>query len=158
MFSDDKDFEEIYKSLTPGLVIAACTPKSLVALRSFFFSPKGAAIRRGSDVMLYRNLGTPIDWEAVFMQMKEQYSMGVRVFVVNRFEDNSTAAVVAHLHSKPALDVGDGSINPDFAGILREEFQDSKLIVTTPCKQGIPDSASERRSTLWQRTGDVHFN
>src|ERR1022692_3073037 len=52
MSQDDKDFEEIYQSLTPGLVIAACSPESghvAQMLRSFCFSLKGAAIRCGSD-------------------------------------------------------------------------------------------------------------
>lgn len=133
MFSDDKDFEEIYHALTPGLVVVACTPKSLVALRSFFFSLKGAAIRCGADVMLYRDLGTPLDWDAVGVQLKEQCARGVRVHVINRFEDKSTAGVVARLHNEQGFDVGDGSINPTTAGILHHGFVESKitLLVTT---------------------------
>ena len=139
MFSDDKDFEEIYLALTPGLVVVACTPKSLVALRSFFFSLKGAAIRCGSDVMLYRDLATPLDWEAVGEQLKEQCARGVRVHVVNRFEDKSTAGLVARLHNEPGFDVGDGSINPITAGILHQGFVESKitlLVTTLAVKEG----------------------
>lgn len=139
MFSDDKDFEEIYQALTPGLVVVACTPKSLVALRSFFFSLKGAAIRCGADVTLYRDLGTPLDWDAVGVQLKEQCALGVRVHVLNRFEDNSTAGVVARLHNEKGFDVCDGSINPTTAGILHQGFVESKitlLVTTLAVKEG----------------------
>jgi hypothetical protein len=102
-------------------------------LRSFFFSLKGAAIRCGADVMLYRDLGTPIDWDIVGVQLTEQCARGVRVHVLNRFEDNSTAGVVARLHNEPGFDVGDGSINPAPAAILHHGFVESKitLMVTT---------------------------
>jgi len=133
MFSYDKYFDEIYQSLPTGLVIAACGPKSLVALRSFCFSLKGAAIRSGSDAMLYRDLPIPIDWNAVSTQMEEACTRGVRLIIVNRFEDNSTAGLVARLHNEPGFDLLNGSINPVNAGILQEGFSDSKLtlIVTT---------------------------
>jgi hypothetical protein len=139
MFSDDKDFEEIYQALTPGLVVVACTPKSLVALRSFCFSLKGAGIRCGSDVMLYRDLGTPLDWDAMGVQLKEQCARGVRVHVINRFEDNSAAGLVARMRNEPGFDVGDGSINPTTAGILHLGFVESKitlLVTTLAVKEG----------------------
>jgi hypothetical protein len=133
MFSYDKYFDEIYQSLPPGLVIAACGPKSLVALRSFCFSLKGAAIRSGSDAMLYRDLPIPIDWNAVGAQMESACTRGVRLFIVNRFEDNSAAGIIARLKSEPLFDGLDGSINPERADVLREGFQRSRLslIVTT---------------------------
>ncbi len=133
MFSYDKYFDEIYQSLPTGLVIAACGPKSLVALRSFCFSLKGAAIRSGSDAILYRNLPIPIDWNAVSAQMEEACTRGVRLFIVNRFEDNSTAGLIARLKSEPGFDRLDGSINPERARFLQEGFRGSNLtlIVTT---------------------------
>ncbi len=133
MFSYDKYFDDIYQSLPTSLVIAACAPKSLVALRSFCFSLKGAAIRSGSDAMLYRDLPIPVDWNAVSAQMEESCSRGVRLFIVNRFEDNSTAGLVARLHNEPGFDLLDGSINPANASILQEGFRDAKLtlVVTT---------------------------
>jgi len=133
MFSYDKYFDEIYQSLPTGLVIAACGPKSLVALRSFCFSLKGAAIRSGKDALLYKDLPMPIDWNAVGAQMNESGGRGVRLFIVNRFEDNSTAGLIARLKSEPGFDRLDGSINPARADLLQEGFQGSglTLVLTT---------------------------
>jgi len=133
MSQDDRDFEEIYRALTPGLVVAACTAKSLVALRSFCFSLKAAAIRCGSDVMLYSGTEVPIDWDAVGIQTQEHGARGVRVFVINRFADTSAAAIVGRLHGEPGFDAGDGSIDPKLAGFLQEGALGSKitLLVTT---------------------------
>lgn len=133
MFSYDKYIDEIYHSLPTGLVIAACGPKSLAALRSFCFSLKGAAIRSGADALLYKDLPMPIDWNAVGAQMNESGGRGVRLFIVNRFEDNSTAGLIARLKSEPGFDRLDGSINPARADLLQEGFQGSglTLVLTT---------------------------
>jgi hypothetical protein len=133
MSQDNRDFEEIYRSLTPGLVVAACTAKSLVALRSFCFSLKAAAIRCGSDVMLYSGTEVPTDWDAVGIQTQEHGARGVRVFVINRFADTSTAGIVGRLHREPGFDTGNGSIDPKIAGSLQEGALGSKitLLVTT---------------------------
>lgn len=145
MFSDDKDFEEIYRALTPGLVVVACTSKSLVALRSFFLSLKAAAIRYGSDVMLYRDLGTPLDWDAIGEQLKEQCALGVRVHVLDRFEDGSAPGLVARLHNEPGFDIGDGSINPTTAGILHQGFVESKITLMVTTLAGKEGQIRDRR-------------
>lgn len=133
MSPDDNQFEEIYRSLAPGLVIAACSPKSMITLRSFCFSLKGAAIRCGSDVMLYTGGAAPIDWEAVGAQIQEHGNRGVRVFVINRFEDPSPASVITRMKAGHGFDRLDGSIEHNLAGILHQAALGSKitLLVTT---------------------------
>jgi hypothetical protein len=103
MYTDDEDFEEIYQSLTPGLVIVACSAKSLISmLRSFCYSLKGAAIRCGSDAVIFT--GSRIDWEAVATQMIEEHrTRGIRVFLLNRFEDTSPANVTVRLGTSVGL-------------------------------------------------------
>jgi hypothetical protein len=83
--------------------------------------------------MLYRDLPIPIDWNAVSAQMEESCSRGVRLFIVNRFEDNSTAGIIARLKSEPLFDGLDGSINPARVEVLQDGFQGSglTLVVTT---------------------------
>src|SRR5260370_16776509 len=101
MPSDDKEFDEIYRSITPGLVVAACSPKSMITLRSFCFALKGAAIRCGSDVMLHSGGDGAIDWNAVGAQITEHAARGVRVFAINRFHDLSPPAFLTPFNSPP---------------------------------------------------------
>jgi hypothetical protein len=133
MSRDDKEFEEIYQSLAPGLVIVACSPKSLRTLRSFCFSLKGAAIRCDSDAILVSTGGTRINWEAVGAQIVEHGSQGIRVFLINRFEDPSPASVIVRLNSERGLDGLDGSIDHNIAETLQQTAlaNNCTFVVTT---------------------------
>lgn len=147
MSQDDKDFEEIYQSLTPGLVIAACSPESghvAQMLRSFCFSLKGAAIRCGSDVMLYTGGDGAVDWADVGVQIQglviaacsaesgEHGARGIRVFVINRFDDPSAAGIILPVKANLSWDRLDGSIHHDIAEHLQQGAIGSKctIIVT----------------------------
>jgi len=71
--------------------------------------------------MLYTGGAGPIDWEAVAAQIREHGPRGVRVFVINRFEDPSPANVITRLNSPRGFDRLDGSIDPNLAGIIHRE-------------------------------------
>ena len=135
MSPDNREFEKIYQSLTPGLVIAACSAESGFSaqmLRSFCFSLKGGAIRSGSDVMLYSGEGGPIDWEDVGIQIQEHGARGIRVFVINRFDDPSAAGIILPVKANLSWDRLDGSIHHDIAEHLQQGAIGSKctIIVT----------------------------
>ena len=160
MSRDDKDFEEIYQSLTPGLVIASCSAESghtAQMLRSFCFSLKGAAIRCGSDVMLYSGGGGPIDWADVGVQIQglviaacsaesgEHGARGIRVFVINRFNDPSAAGIILPVKANLSWDRFDGSIDHDLAGLLQEGAIGSKCTIIVTTIAGDEDQIRDRR-------------
>jgi hypothetical protein len=159
MSRDDKDFEEIYQSLTPGLVIASCSAESghtAQMLRSFCFSLKGAAIRCGSDVMLYTSGDGPIDWADVGVQIQglviacsaesgEHGARGIRVFVIHRFDDPSAAGIILPVKANLSWDRLDGSIDHDIAGILQEGAIGSKCTIIVTTIAGDEDQIRDRR-------------
>ena len=148
MSQDDKDFEEIYQSFTPGLVIAACSAESghtAQMLRSFCFSLKGAAIRCGSDVMLYTGGDGAIDWADVGVQIQEHGARGIRVFVINRFDDPSAASLITRMQANRPLDRLDGSIDHDIAGNLQEGAIGSKCTIIVTTIAGDEDQIRDRR-------------
>src|SRR5215471_17728402 len=98
MAPDDNDFETIFQSLNPGLALVAGSPKSLRTLRSFGFSLKCAAMRCGGDVTLVETV-SPMNWEAVALQVAEFGARGVRVFVIDRFDDPSPSGVIARMNA-----------------------------------------------------------
>lgn len=145
---DDSEFEEIYQSLTPGLVIAACSAESgysAETLRSFCFSLKGGAIRCGSDVMLYSVGGGPIDWGDVGVQIQEHGARGIRVFVINRFDDPSLAGIMSRTKQDLLWDRLDGSIHPDIAGHLQQGALGSKCTIMVTTIAGTDDQIRDRR-------------
>jgi len=148
MFTDDKDFEEIYQSLTPGLVIVACSAKSLSTLRSFCYSLKGAAIRCGSDAVIFTD--SPIDWEAVGTQMIEEHrTRGIQVFLINRFEDTSPANVSVRLAHTRMFDTLEGSIDADYAKLVQQSalaWNVTILVTTIAAKEG---QIQDRRIARW---------
>lgn len=90
MSPDDKEFEQIYESLPSGLVVVTCAPKSLIALRSFCFSLKGASIRCGSNAIYFNGGYSVSEWETVGIQrlkdlIQEHSTRGIRMFLVSRF-------------------------------------------------------------------------
>ena len=148
MSRDDKDFEEIYQSLTPGLVIASCSAESghtAQMLRSFCFSLKGAAIRCGSDVMLYTGGDGAVDWADVGVQIQEHGARGIRVFVINRFDDPSAAGIILPVKANLSWDRLDGSIDHDIAGILQEGAIGSKCTIIVTTIAGDEDQIRDRR-------------
>ena len=132
MAPDDGCFDGVFQSLRPGVVLVACSPKSLQTLRSFCFSLKGAALRSGSDATLI-HCETPISWESVGIQIAKHGALGIRVFLLNRFEDPTPASIIARLKCEPGLDGLDGSIQAKLAGMLQEMAVGNgiTLVVTT---------------------------
>lgn len=97
MFSDDSAFQQIYESLPPGLVVAACTSKSIGMmlfsdediLTSFCRSLKGAAIRCGSNAMHFWWGYSQKNWKTKGIEhfrsfIEKHNAAGVRLFLVNR--------------------------------------------------------------------------
>jgi hypothetical protein len=150
MFTDDKDFEEIYQSLTPGLVIVACSAKSLISmLRSFCYSLKGAAIRCGSDAVIFTD--SPIDWEAVGTQMIEEHrTRGIQVFLINRFEDTSPANVTVRLSHFRGFDTLHGSIDPDYAKLIQQSALAWNVTILVTTIAGKESQIQDRRIARWQ--------
>jgi hypothetical protein len=133
---DDRDFEEIFGSLQPGLVLVVCSPKSLRTLRSFCCSLKQAALRRGSDAMLLQ-CNSSMDFETIGNQIVEHGTRGVRVFLLNRFDDPTPGAIVTRLKCNKGFDGLDGSIQAGIAGMLQDVAASNgfTLLVTTVAKK-----------------------
>jgi hypothetical protein len=150
MYTDDEDFEEIYQSLTPGLVIVACSAKSLISmLRSFCYSLKGAAIRCGSDAVIFT--GSPIDWEVVGTQMIEEHrTRGIRVFLINRFEDFSPANVTVRLGHFRGFDTLDGSIDADYAKLVQQSALAWNVTILVTTIAGKESQIQDRKIARWE--------
>jgi len=131
--TDDKQFEEIYRSLLfkRGLVIVAFTAKSLRAQHAFFLSLKEAAIRCGSDVLLFSG-GIPLDMDAVAIQIQESGARLVHMFVMDRFEAMPISNLVARLSNERGFDMFDGSIHPSIAQILQQSILGSNFTMLVP--------------------------
>jgi hypothetical protein len=70
--------------------------------------------------MLVTTGGARINWEAVGAQIAEHGGRGIRVFLINRFEDPSPASLIVRLDSERGLDGLDGSIDHNIAETLQQ--------------------------------------
>jgi hypothetical protein len=135
MSPDEKEFQQLYRSLPSGLIVAACTPKSFDAspalydtniLESFCRSLKDAAIRCRSDAMNFYWGYSRKNWLTKGIQhfrsfVEKHRANGIRVFLLNpdineidiqiacMIEEtclaNNVTAVVLTVASDPAKDV-----------------------------------------------------
>jgi hypothetical protein len=89
MSPDDSEFEKIYRSLPPGLVLVACGGGYFQPLRSFCFSLKGAAIRIGTNAMHFDWNLSRENWDSSggiqhfrdFIDL--HHSQGIRMFIID---------------------------------------------------------------------------
>ena len=139
MSPDDSEFQQIYESLPPGLVVAACTSKSFgmmmslneEILTSFCRSLKGAAIRCGSNAMHFWWGYSGKNWKTKGIEhftsfIEKHNAAGVRLFLINRPTDYSIDQSIALLIREACLaknvtgivttvaeDAGGGKFNKD---------------------------------------------
>jgi hypothetical protein len=107
MSLDDSDFEQIVRSFPPGLIVTACPLDSAEILLSFCYSLKGAAIRCGSNAMLFLWGYSRENWKTRGIEhlrnfIEKHNAEGVRLFLVNSSPTN-------------------GSINEEIAALIRHE-------------------------------------
>ncbi len=115
MSPDDNDFEQIVRSLPPGLIFTACPLDSAETLLSFCYSLKGAAIRCGSNAMLFLWGYSRENWKTRGIEhlrnlIEKHNAEGVRLFLVNSTPMN-------------------GSINREIADLIRHEAISTNVTV-----------------------------
>lgn len=115
MSPDDNDFEQIVRSFPPGLIVTACPWDSAETLQSFCYSVKGAAIRCGSNAMLFLWGYSRENWKVQGIEhlrnfIEKHNAEGVRLFLVNSSPMN-------------------GSINHEIAELIRHEAVSRNITV-----------------------------
>jgi hypothetical protein len=109
MSPDDHDFDTIYRSLPSGLIVIACPWNSVETLESFCLSLKGAAIRCGSNAMLFlwgysRENSKTVGIQHLRNLIEKHQPQGVRLFLVNSSPMNgSINAEISELIQRAAL-------------------------------------------------------
>ena len=86
---DDRDFETIYRSIPVGLTVVAAKLDHFETFRAFCFSLKGAAIRLGSNAMLFPWQYSKRNWLTRGMQhlssfVEKHKANGVRLFLIDQ--------------------------------------------------------------------------
>jgi hypothetical protein len=76
-------------------------------------------MRCGSDATLIRT-EIPMDWNAAGTQIAEEGKRGIRLFVIDRFDDPTPATITIRLKSEPGFDGLDGTIESSTAETLQQ--------------------------------------
>jgi chaperonin cofactor prefoldin len=122
---DDREFEQIYQNLPPGLVVVACGGGPFRPLQSFCFSLKGAAIRKGSDAVHYPWDCSHKNWDNLggvrhFSDFIGQHAVrGVRLFLIDSTpRSGSLTQRAAELVRSP---MATGPLDRDIVGLIHQE-------------------------------------
>ena len=125
MSPGDGEFERIYQSLPPGLVVVASSGGYFRLLQSFCFSLKAAAIRKGADAMHFNWDCSRENWDAIggiqrfrdFIEL--HHSHGVRLFFTDASpQSGSLTHRTAELVRSP---MAAASIDQSVAELIRQE-------------------------------------
>jgi len=122
---DDREFEQIYQNLPPGLVVVACGGGPFRPLQSFCFSLKGAAIRKGSDAVHFIWDCSRENWDNLggvrhFSDFIGQHAVrGVRLFLIDSTpRSGSLTQRTAELVRSP---IATGPLDRDIVGLIHQE-------------------------------------
>ena len=130
---DDREFEQIYQNLPPGLVVVACGGGHFRPLQSFCFSLKGAAIRKGSDAVHYPWDCSHKNWDNLggvrhFSDFIGQHAVrGVRLFLIDSTpRSGSLTQRAAELIRSP---MATGLLDRDVVGLIHQEALSKNVTV-----------------------------
>jgi hypothetical protein len=133
MSPDDGEFERIYQSLPPGLVVVASGGEYFRLLQSFCFSLKGAAIRKGADAIHFNWNCSRENWDNTggiqhfrdFIELR--HSHGVRLFFIDASpQSGSLTHRTAELIRSAMVQ---RSIDQDIAELIQQETVSKNVTV-----------------------------